>query len=607
MLPLLLLACGEDTDTAASVPDGCDPLIPAVCALPFPSTALMAPDDATATGWRLDLSEASMPVDIDGVTTDPWAWNERDGFSTWGPLVFWMDGLGEVPGHEALGEQDNVVVIDVETGETVPVWLELDAAASDPALATVSVRLAAPMRHGARHVVAVRGLSDAAGSLLPDMEIPASRSDYYAADILPVLADAGIGTDGLQLAWDFVTHSADSALGAAKHIRDDAAAQPSPTHAITEVVDADCGEEGVTIGRTVEGTVTAPSYLTDDGELLARDEGGMPTLTGEVEVDFIAQIPCSLIADPRPALTIQFGHGLLGGRDESTQAYLGQLLDDHGAVMIASDWRGMSRDDRGDITLMMATDLGMFPRVPERTLQGFVELDAVMRHLQEGGFDDEPALLVDDVAVFDASQTSFYGISQGGIIGLGYLGFSQRLDRGGVSVPGGPFTTIMPRSIHFDAFRLILETRYPDPRDVAVVLGAIETLWEPAEGSGWVATMEDDVLIQTALGDAQVSAIASHNIARALGARSVGPAVRGIWGVEEVEGGFSGSAIAEWRYVDGGEDPSEGVSADPDGDTHLCVRREPRAQEQLVGFLRDGVVEQYCEGECEGVRAGVCD
>ncbi|MFT5683454.1 MAG: hypothetical protein ACI8RZ_004386, partial [Myxococcota bacterium] len=563
MLPLLLLACGEDVDTpAASVPEGCDPLILEVCALPFPSTAMMTPDDTTASGWRMAIPEAGLPVDIDGVVTDPWAWNERDGFSTWGPLVFWLADLGDVPGHEAVGEQAIVSVIDVETGESVPVWLEPDAAAEDPDQRTVAVRFAAPMRHGARHVVAVRGLTDSAGSAISDMEIPASRADYYASDILPVLADAGIETDGLQLAWDFVTHSTDSALGVAEFLREDAAAQPSPTHTITEVLDADCAEEGVTIGRTIEGTVTAPSYLTDDGELLTRDADGMPVLSDTVEVDFIAQIPCSLLADPRPALTIQFGHGLLGSREESTQAYLGELLDDHSAVMIASDWRGMSKDDRGDITLMMATDLGMFPRVPERTLQGFVELDTVMRHLQEGGFDDEPALMVGDVAVIDPAQTTFYGISQGGIIGVGYLGFSQRLSRGGVSVPGGPFTTIMPRSIHFDAFRLILETRYPDARDVAVMLGVLETLWEPAEGSGWVSSMDDDVLIQTATGDAQVSAFASHNIARALDARSVAPQIREIWGVDEADGGFSGSAIAEWRYLDGGEDPETGVSAD---------------------------------------------
>jgi hypothetical protein len=606
MLSLLLLSCGGSPDDSATIDDGCEPLIPEVCALPFPSTALMTPAD-TPTGWRVSIPDLSLPVDIDGVVTDPWALNEKDGFSTWGPLLFWLPDIGELPGHEALGSQEIATVIDVETGASIPVWLERDAAADDPEQQAVFIRLAAPMRHGARHVVAIRGLTDAAGTPLADMEIPASRADYYDHEILPVLADAGIDPEGLQLAWDFVTHSRHSALGIAEHLRDDAAAQPAPTHTITAVTDGDCSAEGTTIGRTVEGTVTAPSYLDDTGELLTRDADGLPSLTGTVAVDFIAQIPCSLLAAPRPALTIQFGHGLLGSRDESTQDYLGAMLEDHGAVMIASDWRGMSKDDRGDITLMMATDLGMFSRVPERTLQGFVELDAVMRHVQAGGFDDEPALMVGDVAAIDPSQTAFYGISQGGILGVGYLGFSQRLSRGAVSVPGGPFTTVMTRSVHFDAFRLILETRYPDDRDVAVMLAAIQSLWEPAEGSGWAGTMDDDVLIQTALGDAQVSALTAHNLARALDARSVAPQVRDIWGVEEIDGGFSGSAIAEWRYLDSGEDPAEGVPADTAGDTHLCVRREPAAQAQLMGFLRDGVVVQHCEGVCEGVRAGLCD
>ena len=521
-----------------------------------------------------------------------------------------MPDLDAVPGHDTLSDyaldSASVVVLDAETGERVPVWVERDAAANDPEQQVAFIRLAAPMRHGARHIVAVRGLTDASGALLSAQPVPADQADHYDSDILPVLQDNGL-TDGLQLAWDFVTHSEGSVMAQADALAAQVDPLPSPVHTIDTIEDADCSVEGTHIGRTIHGTLTAPQFLAEDGVLLSRDADGLPWADGEVDVDFLAQIPCSVLADPAPSLTIQFGHGLLGSRDESTQDYLGAFLDDHHAVMIASNWRGMSKHDRGDITLMMAQDLGMFPRVPERTLQGFVELDAVVRHIQEGGFDEEPAMMVDDVAVFDPKQTAFYGISQGGILGVGYLGFSSRLDRGAVSVPGGPFTTIMPRSVHFEAFRLILEARYPDARDVAVMLAAIQTLWEPAEGSGWAGGMTDEVLIQTALGDSQVSALAAHNIARALGAKSVAPEVREIWDVPETEAGFTGSAIAEWRYTDSGADPIEGVPADTSGDTHLCVRREVRAQAQLADFLRTGVVEQYCDGVCEGVRAGLCD
>ena len=43
-----------------------------------------------------------------------------------------------------------------------------------------------------------------------------------------------------------------------------------------------------------------------------------------------------------------------------------------------------------------------------------------------------------------------------------------------------------------------------------------------------------------------------------------------------------------------------------DGDTHQCVRRETRAQQQLRAFLEDGEVVQTCGGPCEAPIA-VCD
>ena len=111
---LSLLSCAEEeTDYVGLI--GCDPIIPEVCALPFPSTSLMMRDETTGSGWRIAMQTHSLPTDIDGRLTDPWALNEQDGFSTWGPLVFWLPDLGIIPGHEALGSQNHVVVIDTET------------------------------------------------------------------------------------------------------------------------------------------------------------------------------------------------------------------------------------------------------------------------------------------------------------------------------------------------------------------------------------------------------------------------------------------------------------------------------------------------------------
>ena len=104
-----------------------------------------------------------------------------------------------------------------------------------------------------------------------------------------------------------------------------------------------------------------------------------------------------------------------------------------------------------------------------------------------------------------------------------------------------------------------------------------------------------------------VSTLGAHSLARALGADTIAPQTREIWGVDERDSGSSGPAIAEWAYVDGSVQHGEPVPLDNDGDTHFCVRREVEAQEQLRIFLEEGVVEQTCDGPCEGVLEGFCD
>ncbi|MBW1881381.1 MAG: hypothetical protein JRJ84_23745, partial [Deltaproteobacteria bacterium] len=81
---------------------------------------------------------------------------------------------------------------------------------------------------------------------------------------------------------------------------------------------------------------------------------------------------------------------------------------------------------------------------------------------------------------------------------------------------------------------------------------------------------------------------------------------RPIFGVPEVDAPHEGSALVEWYYSDVPDEPVANVPADPEYDTHECVRRELEAQQQVGDFLETGVVNQYCDGTCEGIRVGTC-
>ena len=626
-LPLVLLltvACRGAADSAAPAadwtPDGCDPMIPDICALPFPSTALMAQTDATPSGWTLALQETSFPANIDGAPLVPTYWNERDGFSTWGPLVLWLGPLDRAtlpsPHADLLGNAQ-IYILNAETGERVPAWAELDETSDDDARRALLIRLAQPMDHATRYVVGVRGLLTPEGALAPAPTPFAEvrdagtgpRADYYAADIFPVLERAGVPQSELQLAWDFVTISEESKLGRARWMATDAATF-SPTYTITSVETQDCAAAGVTIGRSVEGTVTAPLYTEFDAEgaLLTRDADGMPYRNGEATVEFLARIPCSRLAAGTPGPIVQFGHGLLGERTEIEQAYLGQMQDDLGWTLIAADWSGMSYRDRDDIVLMINGDLSNFAFLPERVQQAYVEFDTLLRAARTILPEDAAFQAEDGTPLLDGEQFGFYGISQGGILGLGYLGFSTQLTRGALSVPGGPFTTLMPRSALFGPFLAIFPGSYPDPLEAVLMQSLLQTLWDAGEGAGWAQTMTDSVLIQTGTGDAQVTPLGAQNLARALGATLVTPALREVWGLTGQPDGFSGSAYVEWEYVDAPTEPDAGEPPPLATDTHNCVRREPEAQLQIRDFIEQGVLHHTCgDAHCQSVVLGNCD
>ena len=93
----LLEACHRDTPEAhTGVPQersGCDPLVPEMCALPFPSGYFEREDDTQVTRRRLDYGEESLPVNRDAQQIDGRMLNHLDGYSTATPLLTYFAGV----------------------------------------------------------------------------------------------------------------------------------------------------------------------------------------------------------------------------------------------------------------------------------------------------------------------------------------------------------------------------------------------------------------------------------------------------------------------------------------------------------------------------------
>ncbi len=635
----LWLACKPATDVVPVVlskPTGCDPVDPGLCALPWPSSTFQREG---ATGMEVFFPPGALPTNRDNVELDPTAWNELDGFSIWGPLLTLIPNATAegLPAHTDLGASllpdSATVLLDVDTGERVPHFVEVDLLAEDVSRRVLTLRPMNPMRHGHRHIAAIRRVvlddgtdaepSDAFralrdGESTTDGDIE-GRRDHYDNVIFPALEAAGLPRSELLLAWDFTTVSRERSLGKMLAIRDDHVATRTPagpTPTFTTVEESDCELADTLIWKTIEGTFPTTLYTDIDAPtaVLTRDANGLPYANGTTDVGFLLRVPCSVKNEPGGAI-LQYGHGLLGTYDEARGDYLASLASEHRFVILAQDWTGMATDDAGALTLMLATDVSRFRMIPERSQQGFVELMAGL-HMARTSLVAHPDLQVDGVSVIDPDQFAFYGNSQGGILGGAYTMASPDIERAVLGVPGMPYSLLLSRSADFEAFFLIFKAKYTDDAEISLVLAALQTLWDPGEPSGYAWALDSDdplpgipdkrILIQAAIGDAQVTTLGAQVMARAWGASTIAPQTRPIWDVDELTAPFEASGIVEWAYSDVPSEPLGNVPPDPAFDTHECPRREPAAQAQLATFLREGRIEMTCDGPCLGVRADTC-
>ena len=641
LLPLLVLALAcrpdkADDDTSSIAVEAfsdCDPIAPTLCGLPFPSTFYMREDASSPTGWRVALGETTLPIDANGHQPTPERWNERDGWSPV-PLLLahfpgaTLDGTVSHLDLAAFADADaKTVVIDVETGERAVHFVELDMVGDDDDRRLLMIRVVEPLDYGHRYVVGIRGLVDDAGvtmaasdgfAALRDGEASDSwdiegRRDLYDDLIFPTLEADGWDRGEVQLAWDFVVGSEEGITGRARFMRDDALGWVEDNGVAYEVTEVETftSDENANTAFRVHGTMTVPLYTEEDGPgtLLTRGEDNMPYRNGTTTVPFTVVVPRTLVDEPRPAPVVQYGHGLLGGQDEVHAGYLADMANRHGWILFAVDWTGMKSEDVVEITLMIATGLERFAMIPERSMQGFVEFLCAMRLVTDTLVSDEH-FLVDDpesgdtVAIIDPERRFYYGNSQGGVVGGAYVALSQDIERAALGVGGMPYSLLLDRSHDFHPFLLMFQSMYPDPAHIALWLGYMQALWDSGEAAGYGLavnssplpdTPSKDVLLFVAVGDAQVSTLGAHVMARAYGAKLVDEPVRPVYGLETAASGFAGSALVEWDY--GLEEPV--TNTPPEGDDpHEWPRREEASFSQLKSFFEDGEVVNYCDGAC---------
>ncbi len=633
-------ANGSDR-TPADEPPGtgaCDPVDETNCLTPWPSDTLTRADSSTATGIRVDLPVDGMPTNTDGTPIDPTEWNRNDGFSTASiPQVVVADldvDASELPPQTDIGaslESDsNLVLIDLDTGERVPAWAEIDTSVTNAEEAPVRIVPARGLAEGHRHAVGLWNLVRNDGSQVEPSEAMAETlgsPDEAQAEWLGALMESRNSSDGPDVGWSFTVASAAGTTGRLVHMwtdtseglgleqASDAVGAPG---APPFVVDSD-EEAGAT--RVIEGSFTMPKYLTDDGgpgTILDNgdDPDGIPTAHGTMDMPFTCVVPASPSA---PVPFVVYGHGLLGSRSEVLD--IGTLGASVGVGFCAIDWIGMSTEDVPTV-LAEFKDLSLFRTQVDRLTQAHLAFLLLGRLLAaDDGFGTDPAFAdTSGSSMIEPASITFLGASQGGILGGPSSALSPDWSRSIFAVGAMGYNLLLRRSVDFEEFLPVLAQAYPDELDQALALELTEQLWDRSENAGWAQHLTTDplldgadpstVMILEAFGDHQVANVATENLARTLEvprkvptlAPGRSPDVEPFWGIDEIQTyPHEGSALFVWDF--GTPAPPTAPTPPTEGeDPHGKLADVPQALALVIAFAREnGVVLDVCGPDpCSG-------
>ena len=277
-----------------------------------------------------------------------------------------------------------------------------------------------------------------------------------------------------------------------------------------------------------------------------------------------------------------YGHGLLGGMDEVTNAPATDLATGHNMVICASNWWGLAAPDQNFDT-QAVSDLNLFPIMVDRLQQGVLNALFLGRLLDNPqGFASDPAFEAGGQSILNTSELYYDGNSQGGIFGGITTAVSPDIRRAVLGVTGEDYANaLVQRSTDFGSpttvgsFSWLLWNQYADNNSAryTMTLDLMDQLWDRADPVGYTEglgahpfadTPSHSVLMDIAYGDHQVSMYAGAAEARSIGADAYEPGgtpasaltpgggrtanANLFYGLKPVptNGSYTGSAIEVW-------------------------------------------------------------
>ena len=614
----------------------CDDVNPHHCMLPFPAPAFLVDDETTATGYRLHITAEAIPDSGSGPSDAFHMINRLDGYSPSTQIFTTFESTPDVSGladQYSIGDSLNpghaTVLINLDTGERLPHWVEIDLRSQEDEPTFVYIRTVRGLDHDASYGVAYRNLVDTGGNAVEPSaafaalrdgqstdspQIEAQRADYEG--LFTSLGEAGVDRSTLQASWFFHTASTASILQDMVAMRDDASQRLGDDGVgcdVSEVVE-DYGEDNTTF-RLIRGTFSTPQYMESDypPAAMRRDASGSPEFIEFREVVFAILIPQILAEEGRSGSMTILGHGFMGDGDGMVRANR-VFANMTGRVMIGTDWKGWSSDGDFDALTYSLINVEYFQHQQERHMQSIVNNLAMMRTFT-GVCADLPEFQHEGTNLVDVSDVNYWGVSFGGLRGPALMSMVPEVDRGVLWVGGSSFTHQIERSTHYTTFELLFgeSIAYPSRNDRGIMIAAMQSLWDATDAETFLPYHENglDGLIQpfqmvyiTSMNDFQVATLSCDRAVRTAGLANLEASAWHPWGVEVVSGPITGSGVA---YFDGNfpEVPTGNLAGPLDyhSNAHGQVIPQPAAYTMAFDFLDTGVISDTCDGSCtfEGI------
>ncbi len=560
----------------------------------FPDPLILAENEGSPTGFRIEVSEETVPwleavpdLLADGVQS----FNGRSGFGSVGGILLRFEGPGIETGPSDLEESlsgGGWILAEIrDSGEVTRVPFEVEILEEG---ATAIVWPLRPLRMGATHAfVVTREASDREGNCIQPSPVTAALLARNPLEH-PHGEEVGLRMQQVLETLEIQRREVSILLPLTVH------AEPLDWLEIIAEEDSVPIEWGNVEGCTVESGLeecTVWMSVTD-----RRDA------TGNVRLGVSAEPQWTPVTFWRPegvvgpTPVVMYGHGLSSTRTEGR--FAAELFAEYGVTTVAMD--AISHGDHpsaegGSSTTAALGFLGIdltSVSINPSLLRGNFEqtnLDRrrLVRHLVE-----RPDWDGDGEADVDPSKLGYLGVSLGAILGSQLLATSPEFDAAIFSVGGGRLMNIVTDTSELDAYFGLITVLIGSEERFARLVPIAQHIIDPADPALWGAHILEDrldgaepphLLSQVAMEDEVVPISAGHMMARSLSLPHMLPIAEEVPTLESVEGpleanGPEGRTIGFFQF----DRVSNSGSIVPA--THVATPKSLEAQWQMKEYFR---------------------